>query len=40
MKKIGDPKDFGKFIEFIISENAIWITGQIFHIDGGMSVVK
>ena len=38
MKKIGDPKDFGKFIEFLISENANWITGQIFHIDGFRSV--
>lgn len=40
MKKIGNPKDIAKFIEFLISDNAKWITGQIFHIDGGMSVVK
>ncbi|MBK8663227.1 MAG: hypothetical protein IPN18_16100, partial [Ignavibacteriales bacterium] len=26
--------------EFLLGENSTWITGQIIHVDGGMSSVK
>ncbi len=40
LKKIGKAKDIADMAEFLLSEKAGWITGQIFHIDGGMSAIK
>ncbi|MBK7884875.1 MAG: SDR family oxidoreductase [Chitinophagaceae bacterium] len=40
LKKIGVPQDIANMAEFLISEKAGWITGQIFHVDGGMSSLK
>lgn len=40
LKRIGNPIDIANTAEFLLSENASWITGQIFHVDGGMSSIK
>jgi|TARA_R110000737_G_C14621837_1_gene493422 NAD(P)-dependent dehydrogenase (short-subunit alcohol dehydrogenase family) len=40
LKKIGEPKDLANLAEFLLSEKAAWITGQIIHVDGGMSSLK
>ncbi len=40
LKKIGTASDIANMAAFLLSENAAWITGQIFHVDGGMSTVK
>lgn len=40
LKKIGEPKDLASVVEFLLSENASWITGQIMHVDGGMGNIK
>lgn len=40
MKKIGTAKNVADMAEFLISEKAEWITGQIIHVDGGMSSIK
>jgi NAD(P)-dependent dehydrogenase (short-subunit alcohol dehydrogenase family) len=40
LKKIGTPKDIANMVEYILSPKAGWITGQIIHVDGGMSTVK
>ncbi len=40
MKKIGTAKNIADMAEFLISEKAAWITGQILHVDGGMSSIK
>ncbi len=40
LKRIGESKDIANMVEFLLSEKASWITGQIFHIDGGMSAIK
>jgi NAD(P)-dependent dehydrogenase (short-subunit alcohol dehydrogenase family) len=40
LKKIGEPKDLANMVEFLLSENASWITGQIMHVDGGMGSIK
>lgn len=40
LKKIGDPKDAAHLINFLVSDQAQWISGQVFHLDGGMSTLK
>ncbi len=40
LKKIGKPSDISASVEFLLSEKATWITGQILHVDGGMSAIK
>jgi enoyl-[acyl-carrier-protein] reductase (NADH) len=32
--------DIANATEFLLSENSSWITGQIMHVDGGMSTLK
>jgi len=38
--KIGRVKEFGDLTSFLLSEKNNWITGQIFHIDGGKSKLR
>jgi 3-oxoacyl-[acyl-carrier protein] reductase len=33
--RIGEPKDVAKTIIFLVSDEAVWITGQIIHAEGG-----
>jgi len=40
LKKIGTASDIANMAAFLLSENASWITGQIMHVDGGMSTIK
>lgn len=40
LKKIGTASDIANMAAFLLSENAAWITGQIMHVDGGMSTLK
>jgi NAD(P)-dependent dehydrogenase (short-subunit alcohol dehydrogenase family) len=40
LKKIGTAEDIANMAAFLISEKAGWITGQIVHVDGGMSTIK
>jgi NAD(P)-dependent dehydrogenase (short-subunit alcohol dehydrogenase family) len=40
MKRIGKPADIANAVEFLLSEKSSWITGQILHVDGGMSKLK
>lgn len=37
LEKIGTPEDIGKAAAFLASENAQWITGTIFKVDGGLT---
>ena len=37
MKKVGTSDDIAQMATFLLSENSNWISGQIFHVDGGMS---
>lgn len=40
MKMIGDPNDIASMVEWLISDEAKWFTGQIINFDGGMSSIK
>jgi NAD(P)-dependent dehydrogenase (short-subunit alcohol dehydrogenase family) len=40
LKKIGTAADIANMAAFLLSEKASWITGQIMHVDGGMSTIK
>ena len=40
LKRIGTTEDIAYMAEFLLSEKANWITGQILHVDGGMSTIK
>ncbi|HEX8377074.1 MAG TPA: SDR family oxidoreductase [Pedobacter sp.] len=33
-------KDIADMAAFLLSDKASWITGQILHVDGGMSSLK
>lgn len=40
LKKVGTPMDIANAAEFLLMENSAWMTGQVLHVDGGMSTVK
>jgi len=40
MKRIGEPEDLANMAAFLLSEKSSWITGQIIHVDGGMSTLN
>jgi NAD(P)-dependent dehydrogenase (short-subunit alcohol dehydrogenase family) len=40
LKRIGEPQDLAEVAAFLLSEKSSWITGQIIHVDGGMSSLK
>ncbi len=40
LKKIGTATDIANMAAFLLSDKASWITGQVMHVDGGMSTVK
>ena len=40
LKKTGTPENIADMAEFLLSVKASWISGQIFHVDGGMSSLK
>jgi NAD(P)-dependent dehydrogenase (short-subunit alcohol dehydrogenase family) len=40
LKKIGEAKDLANMTVFLLSDASKWMTGQILHLDGGMSSIK
>jgi len=40
LKRVGTAEDIVNMAAFLLSEKASWITGQILHVDGGMSSIK
>jgi 3-oxoacyl-[acyl-carrier protein] reductase len=39
LKRIGAPEDIAAMVAFLASEDASYITGQVFAVDGGMTMV-
>ncbi|MFM7054290.1 MAG: SDR family NAD(P)-dependent oxidoreductase, partial [Bacteroidota bacterium] len=40
LKRIGQPDEIASMAKYLLSPEAAWVTGQVFHIDGGMSSLK
>lgn len=40
LKRIGTTEDIANAADFLLSDAASWVTGQILHIDGGISALK
>lgn len=40
LKRVGTPEDIGSMVVYLLSDQASWITGQVFAIDGGMSSLR
>jgi NAD(P)-dependent dehydrogenase (short-subunit alcohol dehydrogenase family) len=40
LNKIGSPQNIADMAQFLLSEKSEWITGQVLHVDGGMSSLK
>lgn len=40
LKKIGSPESVASVAAFLLSDRAQWITGQVIHVDGGISTLK
>ncbi len=40
LKKIGDAKEVADAAIFLLQKTSSWVTGQIIHVDGGMSSIR
>lgn len=39
MGRMGEPKDIANMVSFLMSDKSSYITGQVFHVNGGMLMV-
>lgn len=39
LKRFGQPEDIAQMASFLLSDQSSWMTGQILHVDGGMSTL-
>ena len=40
LKKIGSTNDIAEAVSYLLTDKSDWMTGQILHIDGGMSSIR
>ncbi len=40
LKRFGKPEDIAEMAVFLLGEKSTWISGQVFHVDGGMSTLQ
>lgn len=39
LKRVGTPNDIAQMASFLLDDKSSWISGQVFHVDGGMSTL-
>lgn len=39
LKRFGKPEDSAKMAAFLLSDDSSWMSGQVLHVDGGMSTL-
>lgn len=39
-KRLGNPMDIAEIALFLASDKSSWVTGQVIHVDGGISSIK
>jgi len=39
LKRFGQPEDIAQMANFLLSEKSSWMSGQVLHVDGGMSTL-
>ncbi len=40
LKRFGKPEDIAEMAVFLLGDKSSWISGQVFHVDGGMSTLQ
>jgi NAD(P)-dependent dehydrogenase (short-subunit alcohol dehydrogenase family) len=40
LRRVGEAEDLANMALFLLSDKASWITGQIMHVDGGVSSIR
>jgi NAD(P)-dependent dehydrogenase (short-subunit alcohol dehydrogenase family) len=40
LKRIGSPQEIAALAQYLLTDEGSWVTGQIFHVDGGMSSTR
>ncbi len=40
LKRTGEPEDIASMASFLLLNQSSWISGQIFHVDGGLSTLR
>lgn len=40
LKRVGEPTDIANMAAFLLSDEASWLSGQILHVDGGISTLR
>lgn len=40
LKRVGEATDIAQMAAFLLSDNASWISGQVLHVDGGISSLR
>lgn len=40
LKRVGTTQDIAQMARFLLEEKSSWISGQVFHVDGGMSTLS
>jgi NAD(P)-dependent dehydrogenase (short-subunit alcohol dehydrogenase family) len=38
--EVGEPADIAAMAAFLLSDKASWVSGQIWHVDGGISSLR
>lgn len=39
LRRLGTPDDIASAVVYLLSDGAFWITGQVWHVDGGLSTL-